>query len=213
MTGVQTCALPIFFSKLSELNNSESELNKQVFSLLLLNRFVPNNTASSGGGGASSIARSSLSKILSDELNKLSAQRVKGVELNFDLQSFNQNNTGRQQGNTQLKVGVKKQLLDERLSIQVGSNVNLEGSGNKQSNLSNLTGDVVLEYKLSEDGRYRLKGFRQNQYDGIANGVITQTGVGIMYRRDFETTKELFMPPKKPKIKKERKFKKNDEVK
>lgn len=195
------------YAKLTELNNTESELNKQVFSLLILNRFVPNNTASSGNSGASSIARSSLSRILSDELNKLSAQHVKGVEINFDLQSFNQNANGRQQGNTQLKVGVKKQLLDQRLSIQVGSNVNLEGSGNKQSNMSNLTGDVVLEYKLSPDGRYRLKGFRQNQYDGIANGVITQTGVGIMYRRDFETTKELLSPPKKVKVKKEKQSK------
>lgn len=199
--GSRNIAGGAVYSKLTTLNNTPSELNKQVFSLLLLNRFIP-NSGGSGSGGASSIARSSISKMMSEELNKLSAQHIKGVELNFDLQSFNSNAAnGKQQGNTQLKVGVKKQLFDERLSVQVGSNVNLEGNTSKQSNMSNLTGDVVIEYKLSKDGRYRLKGFRQNQYDGIANGVITQTGVGIMYRRDFETMKELLSAPKKIKVK------------
>jgi hypothetical protein len=62
--------------------------NKQVFALLLLNRFIGENpfASESGGTTVSSLARESASKILSQQLNNL-AGLISGVELNFDLVS------------------------------------------------------------------------------------------------------------------------------
>src|SRR5690606_481183 len=52
-------------AKLAQLRQQPSELNKQVFALLLLNRFIGENPFSSEGGGTSaeSLARQSVSKI------------------------------------------------------------------------------------------------------------------------------------------------------
>src|SRR5690606_28863317 len=77
-------------TRLSQLKSEPSELNKQVFALLLLNRFVEENPfASSGGGGfnAGTMARQSVSKILSEQLNNLAADLISGVDVNFDLAS------------------------------------------------------------------------------------------------------------------------------
>lgn len=183
------------YSKINEINAQEAELNKQVFSLLVLSKFMP-ATPTGGGGGAASVARSSVSKIMSDQLNSLSSKYLKGVEMTVDLQSYNYSQGGKTQSNTALNVGVKKSF--NRITVQVGSNVALHGQqAAKQNNVQNLTSDVQIGYMLTEDGRYQLEAFRQNQVDGLVNGIIVETGVGIMFNRNFTTYKELFSPPKK----------------
>jgi hypothetical protein len=83
-------------------------------------------------------------------------------------------------------------LFDERLSVQVGGTVELEGEKATQNKASDIASDVIIEYKLTEDGRYRLKGFRKNQYDGVIDGQLVETGAGVVYVREFNTLKELF---------------------
>ncbi|MGN6645070.1 MAG: translocation/assembly module TamB domain-containing protein [Cytophaga sp.] len=187
------------YSQISNINANESEVNKQVFALLVLNRFiVPDNTGSSGG--ASDFARRSVSRMMSNELNKLSAKYVEGLQIDVDVQSYNQINNGEQKGNTQVEVGVSKSLLNERLTVQIGGNVPLEGQdAATNSNAKNITGDVQVEYKITKNGRYKIKAFRINQYDGILNGNIVETGAGIMYVRNFTHFKELFISKKKKK--------------
>jgi len=183
------------YSKVNEINAQEAELNKQVFSLLVLSKFMP-ATATGGGGGAASMARSSVSQLMSDQLNSLSSKYLKGVEVSVDLQSYNYSQGGKSQSNTNLNVGVKKSF--NRVTVQVGSNVALKGQqAAQQNNVQNLTSDVQVGYKLTEDGRYQLEAFRQNQVDALVNGIIVETGVGVMYTRNFTTSKELFSSPKK----------------
>jgi hypothetical protein len=193
------------YGKLNTINADEAELNKQVFSLLVFNSFMASSNGATGSD-ASDFARSSVSRLMSDQLNKLSAQYIKGVEVDVDLVSYNQNDvtTNQKQGNTQLQVGVKKTLFDDRLSVQVGGNVMLEGQQSTTdptatNNAQNITGDVVVEYKFTQSGRYKLKAFRLNQLDGVTNGIIVQTGVGVVYTRDYNRTRDLFQSRKKKK--------------
>lgn len=180
--------------KLLMLKEDESELNKQVFALLVLGRFVQENPLQTESGGTSSLVRSTVGNFLSAQLNKFSSQALPGVELSFDVQSYNEYETGQAKGRTQVEVGVKKQLLDERLSVQVGGSVDLEGEKARQNSGSNIAGDVSLEYKLTGDGRLRMKAFRHNQYEGAIEGQLVETGAGIVYVRDFDRWKEIFKP-------------------
>lgn len=188
------------YSRITSINANESEVNKQVFALLVLNRFITPD-GSGGGAGASDFARRSVSRMMSNELNKLSAKYVEGLQIDVDVQSYNQVNNGQQRGNTQVEVGVTKTLFDERLSVQIGGNVPIEGqdASSNSSNAKNITGDVTVEYKLTKNGRYKVKAFRKNEYDGISNGTIVETGAGIMYIRNFTHFKELFISKKKRK--------------
>ncbi|WP_245553811.1 translocation/assembly module TamB domain-containing protein [Cytophaga aurantiaca] len=186
------------YSQITAINANESEVNKQVFALLALNKFIASDNSSSGG--SSDFARRSVSRMMSNELNKLSAKYVEGLQIDVDVQSYNAVNNGQQQGNTQVEVGVTKSLFDERLSVEIGGNVPIEGQdATASSNAKNITGDVKVEYKLTKNGRYKVKAFRVNQYDGISNGTIIETGAGIMYVRDFTHFKELFISERKRK--------------
>jgi len=178
--------------KLNMLNEDASELNKQVFALLVLGRFVQENPFTTESGGTSTMVRSTVGNFLSAQLNKLSSKYIPGVELNFDVNSYNDYQTGTAQGRTQVAIGVKKQLFNERLSVQLGGNVDVEGERTKQNSASNITSDVAVEYKLTTDGRFLLKGFRQNLYEGAIEGQLVETGFGVVYKHDFNKWKEFF---------------------
>jgi len=185
--------------KLNLLNEDPSQLNKQVFALLVLGRFVQENPLQTETNATSALVRSTVGSFLSTQLNKLSSKVVPGVELNFDIQSYDDYGTGEAQGRTEVEIGIKKQLFNERLSVQLGGSVDVEGEKAKQNSASEITSDVTVEYKLTEDGRYRLKGFRHNQYEGAIEGQLVETGAGVVYVRDFNKWKEFFKRPVKDK--------------
>jgi len=113
---------------------------------------------------------------------------VKGVDLNFNVQL---------QGNPQLEVGLKKQLFNDRLTVQLGGSVAVQSNKTEQSSTSEITSDVTVEYKLSDDGAYRLKGFRHNMYEDEIEGQVIETGVGLVYVKDFNSWKEIENKKKK----------------
>ncbi len=176
------------YNRLQSINQQQTELNKQVFSLIVLNSFMMESNTSVSAEGR---ARSSVSQILSQQLNKLS-NKIEGVNLSLDLNSYETLNEGDATGQTDLELGLSKTFLDNRLSIKLSGNVNLEGQENASNDFSDIAGDLVLEYKLTEDGRYRLKGFREKNYDGLIQEEVVETGVGIIMVRDYNAFKELF---------------------
>jgi hypothetical protein len=56
-----------------------------------------------------------------------------------------------------------------------------------------------MEYKITEDGSYRFKAFRENNYEGIIDGMLYKTGIAFLYTRDYDSLNQLFVVPKKQK--------------
>ncbi len=181
-------------TKLDQIRQEPSEMNKQVFALLLLNRFIGENPFASeaGSGGAESIARQSVSKILSDQLNTLAGDMIKGVELNFDLESTEDYTSGRKENRTDLNVGVSKRLLNDRLKVSVGSSFGLEGQQQQNQQANNIAGDISADYQLTPDGRYLIRAYRKNEYQVALQGQVIETGVSFIITMDYNKFRELF---------------------
>ena len=179
--------------RLQELRQDPGETNRQVFALLLLNRFVGQNPLASSTPvfSASSYARQSISKLLTEQLNKLAASLFDGVDLTFDVTSTDDYTTGNQRSRTDLNIGLSKRLLNERLTIAVGSNVELEGSRKSAQKTSSIIGDLNINYAISRDGRYMLRFYRKNQYEGIVDGYILETGLSFIISVDYNRFSEL----------------------
>jgi len=198
--------------KLTQLRAEENEMNKQVFALLLLNRFIGENPfENSAGLSTETLARQSVSKILSQQLNNLASDLIKGVDLNFDLESTEDYSTGSQNTRTDLNVGLSKKLLNDRLKVSVGSNFGLEGDARQNENTTNIAGDVTVDYSLSKDGRYMLRAYRKNEYQVALQGQIVETGVGFIITLDYDKFREIFQSSKREKRKRERE-KNNNQV-
>ncbi|PWT72902.1 MAG: hypothetical protein C5B59_14695 [Bacteroidetes bacterium] len=179
--------------KLQQVRTDESEMNKQVFALLLLNRFVEENPFQSAAGGSDvgDMARQSVSRILSDQMNRLAGSLISGVDLSFDLNSERDFSTGTGTLQTQLDVNVSKQLFNDRLRVTVGSNFQLENTYQNQ-NASTIAGNVTIDYKLSKDGRYMLRVYRRDQYETIVEGQVVETGISFILTLDYNEFRELF---------------------
>ncbi len=179
--------------KLAQLRQDENEMNKQVFALLLLNRFIGENPFESNSGvSAETMARQSVSKILSQQLNNIASNLIKGVDLNFDLESTEDYSTGTQNTRTDLNVDISKKLLNDRLKVTVGSNFGLEGEARQNENTTNIAGDVTIDYSLSRDGRYMLRAYRKNDYQVALQGQIVETGVGFIITLDYDKFRDIF---------------------
>ena len=90
-------------------------------------------------------------------------------------------------------------MMDDRLVVKVSGNVGLEGEQTQQqSSFTDFIGDLALEYKLTEDGRFRITGFRNSNYD-LISGDLIETGAGLIYIKDYDTLLELFKPNEKRK--------------
>lgn len=181
-------------TKLEEIRQQPSELNKQVLALLILNRFVGENPFASEAGGTSAeaLARQSVSKILSQQLNNLASDLIKGFELNFDLESTEDYTTGQQANRTDLNVGLSKTLFDDRLKVTVGSSFGLEGPQQANQQTTNIAGDVAVDYRLTQDGRYMVRAFRKNEYQVALQGQVVETGVSFIITMSYNKFKELF---------------------
>ncbi|WP_233267570.1 translocation/assembly module TamB [Algibacter sp. L1A34] len=194
----------LVYGKVQELNSDEAELNKQIFSLLVLNRFYPEAGSDGSNGGVASIARDNINDALADQLNVFSDKLLgdTGLELDFGLDSYTDYQGDSPEERTQLDIAAQKKLFDDRLIVRVGSAVDLEGSSSS-TETTPLVGNVSLEYLLTENGRYRLKGFRRNEYENVIDGQTIVSGIALIFTQEFNQFKDLWDDMLRSKSKKE----------
>jgi translocation and assembly module TamB len=195
-----------------------SELSKQVFSLLVLGRFIQQNPFQTTAGESivASQLRGSVSQVLTDQLQNLTGKYLAGLGLDLGVTNQADYSSGSAQGRTDLNVAVRRQLLNNRLTVRLGTDVPLSGNTGTQatqgsSAASNFAGDVSLEYTLLADGRLRLRAFRQNSYEDI-DGAIVRTGASLVFQRDYSNFQDLFAKVSRDVKQERRKTRKQDKL-
>lgn len=177
---------------LKTLEQNPVEMNKQVFALLVLNKFLGEQSSDFFSGiNPEAIARQSVSKLLSDQLNLLAGDLIKGIKLDFNLNSTSMNTDAGNKARTDLSVGLSKAFLNDRLKIAVGRNFELENTTSSATS-TEIVDNISLNYNLSKDGRYLFSAYRKNQYQAILDGFVVETGVAFTLTLDYEYFKELF---------------------
>ena len=194
------------YGRVQQINTQESELNKQVFSLLVLNRFFPDSGSDGSGGGTLSFARDNLNEALSDQLNLFSDKLLgeTGIDLNFGLDSYTDYQGESPQERTQLDITAQKSLLNDRLIVSVGSEVDLQGSSQVEESTP-VIGNVSLEYLLTENGRFRLRAFRRKSYENVIDGQLIVSGLALIFTQEFNKFHELWDQIVKDEKKKQKK--------
>ena len=183
---------PALANKLDRLKQPEfeSELNKQVFGLLVLGGFIPEASTSEFDQSliATTALSNSVNSILASQLNRFAGQVVKGVDVNVAMQSYSDyaTGTGNPQTRTTMDVTLSKRMMDDRLSIEVGAgiDINSDQSG-APTGSDNFRGDITVIYDLTESGDKQLKLFNNETYDIIYH-EIRNTGISLIFIKDFD---------------------------
>jgi hypothetical protein len=191
--------------RLAQIRQDTNEMNKQVLGVLVLGHFIGDNPLQSqgGSGGVEGAIRSSVSSLLSDQLNKLAGNLIAGVQLSFDLTSGQDYSTGVAQNRTDLNVGLTKQFLNDRITVTVGNNFNLEGQNQPGQKTTDIAGNISVGYKLTEDGRYLVRAYRKDEFI-VVEGEVVETGVAFTLTYDYNKFIEII----KGRTKQERKLQK-----
>lgn len=177
---------------------TDLERNRQVLSLMVLNSFMTPSEFRDGAGGTnyagdatSTLLSNFVSGTLNNWLSQISSDFNMGVKYrqNDDLTA------------PDLKVFLSTQLLNNRITIDgnVGK-VNANQVTTTTGTNSQWVGDVNVEYKVTDDGKVRLRAFnRSNDNALLTNSSPYTQGVGVFYKEEFDTWEQFFRSKRKKK--------------
>jgi hypothetical protein len=182
---------PILGETIQSLNQSqnEDELNQQVFSLLVTGSFMkidPGTTTAQDQNFATNAARNSVSGILTSQLNNLTGKYVKGVNLDVGVNTFEAYEGGQVKNQTQLDLQASKTFLNDRLTVEAESHVDLDDNESTNPRGRNMSGvpEFTVSYDITEDGQYKVKAFRENAFD-LFDGEIMNAGIALIFVKEF----------------------------
>ena len=139
------------------------------------------------GNTKSSMMNSALSAFLESEINNITGNALKSVDLSIGLDNKT-DATG--QSHTDYSFKFAKRFWNNRMKVQIGGKVSSgdEMQGEKQSFFDN----VAMEYRLSPTSNQYVKLFyNQNVYDWL-EGYTSEYGGGFIWKRKMDHWWEIF---------------------
>lgn len=184
-------------NKLREVESDENELNRQVLGLIVFNNFFSSGFSGQdntqlGINTMSGFLSAQISSYLSDVLSQAltGVDFISGIDLDVGYNRFmgekiEGNNTFL--SGEEFNVRLKNTLFDDRLAINAGANI---VTNNEITGGYYIAGDVAVEYYLTEARRLKVKFYNRN--DQTVYGPRQRTGIGLSFRKEFNTIDELF---------------------
>lgn len=187
------------YRKLQIINNDDRQKFDQVASLLLVGAFIPpegigQSTAISGAiNNVSQILSSTASAGLTNIVNKMIGDRKLNVAVKYTNYNYSDQLTIGNVNRNQLKLGLTKNYLNDRLLVAVGSTSDWgRPATTGAANNFNIAGDFRFQYLLSQNSNLRLNAFQTSDYDLTRDQNIQRRGVGIGWRKSFDNLGEFF---------------------
>lgn len=184
----------------SKLTNVD-RLNQQAFSILVLNMFWNEDPATQTAG--SGLAANSVQVLSNQFSNWINAGTKDFIDVNMN---YSTGTTSEQYD--ELEIGISKGFYDDRIIVNGILDVPMAGGSTAAQESKEFAGDVEVLYKITKDGRIKVKAFNRNNQNNPAranddSGNYTQ-GVGIQYQKDFNAwgpfLKQFFSFKKEPEV-------------
>jgi hypothetical protein len=164
-------------------------MNKNFISLIMLGSFqAPGGFSTAANPNAlASNATEMLASQVSNWLSKMS----KEVDIGFSWDS------GDEATSQEIAVALSYQAFNDRLMINGKFGT---GGENKSSESSTrIVGDLDVELALTKDKTLRARVYNKTNYeDPVTRKAPYTQGAGIVYRREFDTFRELFNKSNRP---------------
>lgn len=169
-------------SKLS----TEEKLSKQFLSLLVLNQFLLDESivqSDSVGNSALMAGSTNATEFLSNQLSNWLSQIYDDLDVGINFRP------GSQTSSHEVEMSISTQLLNDRISIN--GSVDMKTNAEAE-NVNRVVGEFDADYKLTKNGKLRLRAFNRSNDDEITEYSPYTQGVGIFYTEDFDTFGELW---------------------
>lgn len=184
--------------QLAQVRQDETALFKQVFGLIVLNRFIGETPVLGGGGGGGATAAinarvdQSLSSFLSGQLNALT-QDYLGVSLDVDIDS-RQTMAGDDASLTakDIDLQIGRSFFDDRVEVKVGGTTSVGNNAvASEQGGPDFAGNFTILYHITENGNLNLKIFQRNERTLFSDDLVRQTGAALSYTKSFNVIREF----------------------
>jgi hypothetical protein len=170
---------------LKEYIRSEEEMNRQVLSLLVLNRFYSSESQKTNEQSSSNPALNTTTEMLSNRLSNWLSQINEDVDVNVKYRAANEITTSQD-----IEVALSTQLFNDRVSIS--TNVGYEEYQTTSKN-NGFIGDFDMNVKLNKSGTVRAHAYTHTNNDILYTTTSpTKQGVGISFREEYNSWNELW---------------------
>ena len=179
------------------IQQDESKLNRQVFGLIALNQFLPEQNATTNiNVGASSFNTLSemitqqfsrfLGDYLSDWARESNVISSVDVQIGYKLQEDQVTNTGT---GSQFDLGLDNYLLKDKLRVHFGGNVDFNNNSSTGINQNYFGGDFIIEYALTQDGNLKVRVYSRGERSIFGDRL--RYGGGLSYQLEFDSFDEI----------------------
>jgi TamB, inner membrane protein subunit of TAM complex len=188
-------------NKLRLLKQDQSELTRQVFGLIVIGSFLPQNTGFIQSSDYVTSVANTLTQVLSNQLSNylsgLATEWFGGAvsSIDFDiaysqyqnaLADPSQPNVGRE-----LQLRLTSGFINDRVTIQVGSQFGLGQVPGVTAQDGFLGEDVTLELQLTENQQWRLRVYQRTEPDFGSSGRRQRYGFGLSFRREYDSFTDM----------------------
>lgn len=187
-------------SKLRLLQMDQNELNKQVFGLIIAGQFLPADFNLQG----TEIIYNTVGEFLSNQLSLLltellsevigEGKTLSSVDFDIALSQYQNVDLGAEQNanrGNELQVSLKQNFFNDRFSVKIGGNVDLDGSTQATSNMNTafVGNDLIVEAIINEDRTLTMRVYQRSAPD--IGGRKLEIGAGLSYRKEFNSFGEF----------------------
>ena len=180
----------------NNIRNDPQELNRQVFSLLILKRLSAQNEFNVGANVGNNAFANSIGELLSTQLSYWVSQIDSNLEIDLGLAGFDQTALQAMQVRVSYSFMQGRLRLTREGGVSSGTNSNTIGNtpGGTSGTGSNsqALGDVSLEYYIRPDGRLRLKLAYETTSKDIQRANTARQSGSLVHTQQFDSFEELF---------------------
>lgn len=167
--------------------STQDEINKQMVSLLVLNRFYRTDNTNDYQTQAQTLGVGTVTEMMSNQLSNWLSQISQNVDIGV---TYRMGDPDKEVSSDEIELALSTQFLNDRVTISANGNVDVGNTRNTDKK-TNIAGDFDLEVKLNKQGTLKMKAYSHTNEKVLYNNTEMIQGVGVSYQESFDTFREL----------------------
>ena len=165
-----------------------------------MNMMIYGTYSGPGTVAKSNASDNALNNFVENELNQWSRKHLKNMDLTFGINTYNQVSEAGESKKTDYSYQFSKRLFNNKVRVKVGGRISTDNDPAAGGVEENLVDDIAIEYVFGKNPNFFLKIFRHTGYESVLEGEVTQTGIGVVLRKNFQKFMDIFRRKKKVQV-------------
>lgn len=165
-----------------------------------MNMMIYGTYSGPGTVAKSNASDNAINNFVENELNQWSRKHLKNMDLTFGINTYNQVSEAGESKKTDYSYQFSKRLFNNKVRVKVGGRISTDNDPAAGGVEENLVDDIAIEYVFGKNPNFFLKLFRHTGYESVLEGEVTQTGIGVVLRKNFQKFMDIFRRKKKVQV-------------